>query len=226
MQNYPEALKGFRQGVKQKNPRFYAAFTQIQKTETIRSAVELAYNDAKRTMKGIGSQTKSREAALSDITNGLQAFFAAAAPQSADEFDKKHKALCALWLKHFPGSHIATYGKAQKIVNMSFKYLCCCEDAAAYAEHFRYCHVPLDTYTLKWFCRECRDRDIKIKKSSIASWSKITAYDGDEADGCPAEQSGSFYPYMFFERYFREWFPCDAKLTPLQAEFIYWPAMM
>lgn len=43
------------------------------------------------------------------------------------------------------------YGMAQKIVNMAFKYLYCFDDANIYYNKFADCHMPLDSFTLKWF---------------------------------------------------------------------------
>ena len=41
------------------------------------------------------------------------------APEKEEDFDKKHSDLCAIWCRHFSGSDLGTYGKAQKIINMS-----------------------------------------------------------------------------------------------------------
>lgn len=49
-----------------------------------------------------------------------------------------------LWCDQFKESSykdLGTYGKAQKIINMSFKYLFCCEDAEEHYAHFQYCHT-------------------------------------------------------------------------------------
>ena len=43
------------------------------------------------------------------------------------------------------------FGKGQKIVNMTMKYLSTCDNASNYEEHFIDCHMPLDSYILKWY---------------------------------------------------------------------------
>jgi hypothetical protein len=44
-----------------------------------------------------------------------------------------------------------TYGKAQKIVNMTFKYLYCFEGALDFEDCFGECHMPLDSKILEWY---------------------------------------------------------------------------
>ena len=99
---------------------------------------------------------------------------------------------------------------------MAFKYLYCCEDATDYDNYFRYCHVPLDSVTLEWFCRECRNREVSIKTGNISKWSTIDVYGDETTDECAAGNK-KFYTYMFFQKHFREWFALE--LTPLQTEF-------
>lgn len=195
----------------------------------IEAAVKLAYKDAQRTMKGIGKYSTNKDKAIKGISEKLEEYFNGNACENADKFDEKHKELCDKWKWHneknerkenFPNSNLGTYGKAQKIVNMAFKYLYCCKDACEKEDYFKYCHVPLDTFTLEWFCRECRD---KIVKSKIASWSLIAKYDlSDENKNDDNEKK--YYNYMFFQEKFIEMYS-ENELTPLQAEFIKWPEM-
>lgn len=191
----------------------------------IKTAVELAYKDAQRTMKGIRDLRdygKIKKDAFDDISEGLKEYFNGNACENAEEFDKKHIKWCDKWREKFPSSNIGTYGKAQKIVNMAFKYLYCCKDACEKEDYFKYCHVPLDTFTLEWFCRECRD---KIVKDKIASWSAIAEY--NLTDGYEYKDDNKkkyYYTYIFFQEKFREMYS-ENELTPLQAEFIKWPEM-
>ena len=63
----------------------------------------------------------------------------------------EHRGLAGLLSNAGRKSGEATYGKAQKIVNMTFKYLYCYSDAPDYYERFEPCHMPLDSYILDWF---------------------------------------------------------------------------
>lgn len=80
-------------------------------------------------------------------------------------FDKWHEKMCKLFIKGNESvkgleqilceadkkSEKATFGKAQKLVNMTFKYLYCFDDAQNYIEKFEPCHMPLDHFILDWF---------------------------------------------------------------------------
>ena len=65
-------------------------------------------------------------------------YFNGPAPSGQEAFDVLHEEMCMLWCIQFTESRkdLGTYGKAQKIINMSFKYLFCCEDAKEHYAHF------------------------------------------------------------------------------------------
>jgi hypothetical protein len=205
--------------------------TEINEDNIIYKAVKWGYDDACRTMSGIGDLTEDRNELLKTIAEGIKKYLAdesvlKGAPQNKDKFDTEHETICEIWTdaKIFKDSKykdIATYGKAQKIVNMAFKYLYCCVGDGNYEDYFKYCHVPLDSITLEWFCRLAADKKKNITKNRILSWSKIEKY--DEVTSDKDEKSKDKYSYMFFQNYFREWLGGQDKITPLQAEFIYWP---
>ena len=55
----------------------------------------------------------------------------------------------------FNGSN-TTFGQQQKVINMAFKYLYCCNEIREKKKlHFRWCHMALDGFTLNWYKREC-----------------------------------------------------------------------
>ncbi len=121
------------------------------------------------------------------------------------------------------------YGKAQKIVNMSFKYLYCFDDSQKYAGQFEECHMALDSYTLEWFMRfVLNDKEHKhIKKTRIAenSWSKLVCGNNDKEE----------YSYLWFQNQIKNFLASDRnkvyvdenneKLHPFQAEFYIWSEM-
>ena len=72
-------------------------------------------------------------------------------PLSRRAFDAFQNSLCKLFLDCLEDAGYAhTYGNAQKMVNMLFKYLACFGDYPTYREHFLWCHMPIDTKILKW----------------------------------------------------------------------------
>ncbi len=107
-----------------------------------------------------------------------------------DDFDKWHHEACEEFLdvliKYYPD---AKYGKAQKIVNMMFKYLYCMNfgDKDSWVvldeDYFSKCHLTLDSFTLEWFYREVvenwynkkdsKQRGAKIYKTKFDSWSNL-----------------------------------------------------
>lgn len=122
-------------------------------------------------------------------------------------FDIFHDYLCSIWHDEFKQSYplIATYGKAQKIINMSFKYLFCCDDAPGmiinshYEKHFRYCHMPLDSYTLEWYKQK------NNYKQKNYTWSKMEKDEYSEIQNGIRNNLNSSVD------------------TPLETEFKVWP---
>lgn len=217
---FEKAREKFKQGVQARNR---ARYEELQNADTaIATAVNLAYNDAKRTLAGIGKYSDKKDNALKCIIEKLKDYFLEEkAPLTEEEFDKIHDELCRLWCKEFKSPEdckLGTYGKAQKIVNMSFKYLYCREDDENYRKHFKYCHMPLDSFTLEWFKRELfgQDRPNKI----ITSWSNLENSEND-ADTF-IDDGKEYYSYHFYKKKIRE-IANRMDISPLEMEFIVWP---
>lgn len=147
-----------------------------------------------------------------------------------EKFDKWHKKACEtviLFLRKYYIEEDCTIGKAQKIVNMSFKnlYALCCTKGIEedYNDYFKFCHLPLDSFILEWFYRQCKNSGEKIIKSKICSWSAIGEYGDENVNEYAAPDNKIFYTYFYFQKLFRKWFA--DTLTPLQAEFMIWPTI-
>ena len=219
---FEKAREKFKQGVQARNRTRYEKLQDANTATAIAAAVDLAYNDAKRTLAGIGKYPDKKDNALKCIIKKLEDYFREEkAPSAEEEFDKIHDELCRLWCKEFKSledGKLGTYGKAQKIVNMSFKYLYCREGDENYRNHFKYCHMPLDSFTLEWFKREQfgQNRPNKI----ITSWSNL---ENSEKDADTFIDDGKeYYSYHFYKKEIRE----TAKgmdISPLEMEFIVWP---
>lgn len=148
---------------------------------------------------------------------------------SRDKFDTWHQETCNWvigFLKEYYVTEDCTYGKAQKIVNMSFKnlYALCAKKGIEeqYSKYFNHCHVPLDSFTLEWFKRECIRRKTKIIKGRVSNWSAIQECGNKDVDEYDTTDKKKFYTYFFFQKMFREWFGNESQ-TPLKAEFVFWP---
>ena len=137
---------------------------------------------------------------------------------SKEEYDEWHNDICEKCIlptirkyytnKDKENSEVC-YGKAQKIVNMTLKGCYCLRGAMTeYKNHFQYCHVALDGYTLAWYERH----DNKVDKK----WSYLD-YD----------------TYIQIQNHIREFAADsdiglfnDSDLTPFQREFLIWPLEM
>ena len=86
-----------------------------------------------------------------------------------EAFDEWHKNSCKrLRDIKLPNEFVIYYGRAQKIINMTFKYLMSSD--TQHADAYDYCHMALDSYTLAWY-KQKFDLDKKYY-----AWSKIDDY--------------------------------------------------
>lgn len=173
-------------------------------------AVRRAYEDMQpRTITGHNKISASVKDIQEELKEKFIEYFKGDIPESKEVFYEKHHELCSLFLDEINNLlrknnlKLLAYGKAQKVVNMTFKYLYCCIDECDELkdkkEWFRYCHMPLDRFSLEWIYR----RDKGIKRKQIESWSKLTEEEYQNIKN-------------IVESYCKE---------PLQLDFIVWPRM-
>lgn len=132
-----------------------------------KKAINAAFKDfTSRTLRKIDPDVnvsvdeESRKEALKHLSAKFEEYFKAP-EKNKDDFNAWHEQCCkefqTEYNKLLEGKyHKIKYGKAQKIVNMTFKYLFCYVDADRYIGHFQYCHMPLDSFTLTWYRREAK----------------------------------------------------------------------
>lgn len=95
---------------------------------------------------------------LADLADNIYEYFMNEENASISEqkFDEFHAAWCGSFLEEINlarasvGYQPICYGSAQKMINMVFKYLVCYDDYTSFADHFKWCHMPIDTVILKW----------------------------------------------------------------------------
>lgn len=129
--------------------------------------------------------------------------------------------MCRIWTSEFNNTNLGAYGKAQKIINMTFKYLYCFyHTKKEYEAHFNYCHMPLDSYTLEWFKRTT---SMKLTIKKMESWSKVqTGISSDSPELPASDEKNDKYTYEFYRNKIRE--IADNKgCSPLEIEFVAWP---
>ena len=175
------------------------------------------------------------------------AYFGDVARDTEKKFDSWHHETCMAVLadinKYYknPSGSDVCYGKAQKIVNMTMKGCYCLQGADAKEEYFKYCHVPLDSFTLEWFYREVvtnwwnatnqNGNRNKINKTQIDSWSNVEYLDldiGDTtasrfeqyiADNSTRRINNRFYHYVFIQDIIRSFLRAPAPGTSEQNKY-------
>lgn len=162
-------------------------------------------------------------------------------PKSAS-FDILHETLCTNLKECFSKEKInVTYGQAQKIVNMAFKYLYCIyykygnfNDA-----QFTDCHMPIDSFSIEWFKRCFKYDDFSNEKEALKLEEKLFKKDKNgklllKADLIGAWSSmdsinntqGEKYPYEFYRDKIKAY--CkerDNINSPLELDFFVWSKM-
>lgn len=97
------------------------------------------------------------------------------------DFNIFHNSLCNIFLSaiRHAGRYSHTYGSAQKMTNILFKYLSCFSDALKYKDWFTYCHMALDRFTYNGY-RLPFYRDIvypavhRCSGIMLGPWSRMT----------------------------------------------------
>ncbi len=193
------------------NPR------QLCNEKVFPAAVKLGYLDMCRTCSGIGKKISDEQ--RKDIFDAIGAEIKAGMGKSCsiakqEDFDALHEKLCQFCTEQFKKyDYSITYGQAQKIINMAFKYLYCCNDAEKYEETvFSHCHMPLDSFILKW-CSDCK----LCEKCSEDAWSKL------EKDKYAKIQQGIRAYLNQGNTYKVGGNEVELPKTVLDAEFIIWP---
>ena len=186
--------------------------------DEIKVAVDLAYRDAQRTMVKIDDTR--RDDAKKAVRDAIKKNLRSDIISSQVSFDEWHKDICNAWCKAFENNGKLTehgnYGKAQKIVNMAFKYLYCYYSEER--EFFRYCHFTLDSFTLKWLNGFGKKDKPKFLDSNL-SWSSGFIPQKDKDGNYICEN------YNAIQEYARN---CVGKVfqiagwTALEAEFFVW----
>lgn len=144
--------------------------------------------------------------------------------KSRNDFDDWHHEMCEKFRACFNDNfENLQYGKAQKIVNMTFKNIYCLNGAESKEAYFEHCHMPLDSLTLEWVYRKVKPTNgKKYTRNIIPAWSKL-CYDS-------SKENASRLSYKSIQEDIRKHFENrnkksndKYKWTPLTAEFVIWP---
>lgn len=160
--------------------------------------------------------------------------------ENQDAFNKWHHEMCKKFLAVIGPKYQGglNYGKAQKVVNMSFKNAYCLKGPHNSEKYYRWCHMPLDSITLEWVGRTQasikKEESAYLRKGRIPSWSKMNY---EKEDSFKNSEGKCYYGYKeiqdaiftyFDEDEYVEKNPATKYLisyTPFQAEFFVWQYM-
>lgn len=194
---------------------------KISKLNDIRAAIDFIYKKKavlyRKRSKNYSDRwslggNKAAKKALDDLLNKLLAptiykYFnkPGKVANNQSNFDEFHHEICQRFLdklnkiRNMVGLQSATYGNAQKMINILFKYLACFDDYPKYADLFSYCHMPIDGY----IARALNGNGVLVPSTP---WNKLT------------------YPqYIGLQKAIRINLPRDPNMTILEGEFILWP---
>ena len=137
------------------NQKIYEVGFDVNNPNIFKEALYLGYLDVSRTISIQDKKNNYKSNVIKDIYPKLQKYFKNLDFENYDKktFDDFHCKFCKKLIETYKNKlkYDLSYGQAQKIINMAFKYLYCCNNLGDYQKCFKYCHMPLDKYTLLWF---------------------------------------------------------------------------
>lgn len=155
-----------------------------QKDKTLSAALDKAYADMSRRASGHSKDIKN---ACKDWLETEFSQLPAKAKEPDFDFDVWHEETCQELINKMNDKKtgFGTAGRAQKVINMAFKYLSCI--SGDYDALLPSCHMTLDGYTLAWYKKDVMPW-VKEKVASdkekgfsdveaLTEWSKITRDD-------------------------------------------------
>ena len=188
------------------------------KTPETRAAIELAYADMSRRQNG--HLPAMKEACINWLVNNV---FTGKIQFS--DYDTWHETQCneliKIWNDIKP--NFGTVGKAQKVLNMAFKYLSCITED--YNAILQYCHMTLDSYTLAWYkavVMPWAQKNGRPDVESLVEWSKIKSY-GDykliQKNIRDYLSTGAVYSIKINKKSTKV---LSLPIVPIDAEFVVW----
>lgn len=143
-------------------------------------SIALAHNDMARRAQGHTNEVKKASLEWwSNHFNNNNPFVIS----KPDDFDKWHLNACETYCKYMneymnkqksPKKFKITFGRAQKVLNMTFKYLYCTGTYKSDVEKLvSFLHMTLDGYTLRWYKEQIVKLDPSLKVGDVSEWSKM-----------------------------------------------------
>ena len=195
-------VERFKKTINKEKDFLAKSLTKETKIETYVQALYLGYLDASRTFGGQKKVTK-KDDDIEQVAEKMQNYING----GNKDFDSIIYEACGTLCINYEMS----FGQAQKIINMAFKYLYCIAGGEL-KKRFDNCHMPLDGIMLEWIHRNITDDNgNKLKKAE--AWSKLPKGDVNKV--------GS---YMYYKEHVDSYCKKTHK-SPLQLDFENWVTM-
>lgn len=123
----------------------------------VKAYKDMQLRTVRKTNTNAQLDTSAKEEVLKWLVGEINRCFHNKDYENKAEFDKWHNSICEKFVADFNNRVLKdnyrpiSYGKAQKILNMSFKYLRCFDDANLHLSLFRNCHMPIDSLVINWY---------------------------------------------------------------------------
>ena len=207
VEEFNSIFKNFRNGVIQRG-YYIKDFTITDMKEIIKQSVALSYRDIQRALHGIGVFQTEKTNAIIWLEQELKSYFNAP-PLNEMKFNEWHKFSCDKIISFFCDYKRRnelgfTYGCAQKLINLAFKYVYCFDLIQSqynkYAEYFRFCHITLDNAILRWIgvpegVTHINDYDLYICMQKKAYRKQLTGA-SEKIELFPLEKEFMIYEYL------------------------------
>lgn len=125
------------------------------------------YHDIQRHLSGIGKHDEEKKQIFEDLSEKILILFSKS-PLDKESFDSWHYDTCESIISSFEPliNNKMTYGKAQKLLNITLKHTLCFNDASDKNEWFKWCHIPIDSYVIEWYQNN-------VENIKITEWTKM-----------------------------------------------------
>ena len=166
--------------------RFSATTISFPNSQELEYAIAKAHTDMSR--RATGHKPEIQEESIRWLANRFKKL-SPFAYKKQEDFDNWHEDTCNAYCAELNSfavrkdfSFVMTYGRAQKVLNMTFKYLYCTSAYKAHVEKIiPFLHMTLDGYTLRWYkevvVKYINDKrpknSAKLKVSDVSDWSKM-----------------------------------------------------
>lgn len=149
--------------------------TDFDKKGELLLSIALAHNDMARRAQGHTDEVKK------ESLKWWCKYFDDNSPfviSAQGDFDKWHCDACEAYRGYmnkqkFPKKFDITFGRAQKVLNMTFKYLYTSTYKKNIEKLVPFLHMTLDGYTLRWYKEQIVAKIKGLKVGDVSEWSKM-----------------------------------------------------